>query len=86
MNKKGAAIGAIGTVVVLVAGGVALILGVLTFSKVGGAIDQSGFTTAENTTVTSVKGNVLDSLELAGIGLIVLSIAVVIGYLVMMGR
>jgi len=78
--------GAIGTVVVLVGGGIGLVLGILLFSKVGGAIDQSDFTTAENTTTTNVKSNILDSLELTGVGLIVLSIVVIIGYLVLLGR
>lgn len=104
--------------IVLIAAGVALVLGIFVFSKVGNAAELitgvgvnstdycagegavwngSDCTTgtltalptnfaAENATIGAVRDNVLDALDLAGIGLIVLAIAVVVGYLVILGR
>ena len=80
-SKKGS-MTAVFTVVITI---VAILVGILVYSKVGGSIDQTGFTTAENSTVSDVKGYALDAFGLVGIGLVVLGAGVILGYLVRFG-
>jgi len=86
MNKKAQAIGLRELFTTLVVAGILAIVGVLIFSKTSGSIDQSGFTAAQNTTVTTFKDTVLDSFELGIIALIVLAAVVILSTLFLLGR
>jgi len=85
MNKKAQAIGLRELFTTLVVAGILAIVGVLIFSKVSSSVNQSDFTAAQNSTVTTIKDTVLDSFELGVIALIVLSAVVILGTLFLLG-
>ena len=85
MNKKAQAIGLRELFTTLVVAGILAIVGVLIFSKVSSSVNQSDFTAAQNSTVTTIKDTVLDSFELGVISLIVLSAVVILGTLFLLG-
>lgn len=67
---------AVGT---LVGGGVLMMVGLFAYSKIGKTIDQSGFTTAENTTLANIKSNIVSGFDLASVAFIVIAASVIIG-------
>lgn len=85
MNKKAQAIGLREMFTTLVVAGILAIVGVLIFSKVDSSINQDSFTSAQNSTVTTIEDTVLDSFELGIIALIVLAAVVILGTLFMLG-
>jgi hypothetical protein len=48
----------------LIVGAILFMVGMFTYSKVSGSIDQGAFTTAENTTMGNVRANVLAGFDL----------------------
>lgn len=84
-NKKGAmaVTAAIATIIVV---GVMLFVAIKLNSEVGGNINRSGFSAAENTTYSNVSTSVLDSIELSTVVLTVLIAAIIIGVLLTFGR
>ena len=85
-NKKAQAVGLRELFTTLVVAGILAIVGVLIFSEVDSSINQDGFTTSQNTTVTNIEDTVLDAFELGIIALIVLAAVVILGTLFMLGR
>ena len=73
--KYGAIIGAVGVPV-----------GLLIFSNVTTSIDQSTFTTGQNSTAAKIKDTTLDSFELGVVALIVLAAVVILSVVYMLGR
>lgn len=65
----------------LVAGSILMMVGLYAYSKVSGSIDQTGFTAAENTTMTNIKTNVTSGFDLGSIIFIVLAAGGIIGVL-----
>lgn len=63
-----------------------LLIIVLIFSKVGGSIDQTDMTAAENSSIDNIKSTTLDSIDLVVIGLVVLAAVAILGVLFMLGR
>jgi len=59
----------------LVVLGIMLIIGVMVFGTVDGAISRTSWTTAMNTTHDSVVNNILTSFTLAGVAAIVVGAA-----------
>lgn len=86
LKKRRGMVGIRELMTTLVVAGILAIVGVLIFSQVSSSIDQSDFTTAQNTTVTNIEDTVLDSFELGIIALIVLAAVVILGTLFMLGR
>lgn len=62
----------------LIVGAVLFMVGMFTYSKVSGSIDQGSFTAAENTTMTNVRTNVLAGFDLGTISFIVLAAGTII--------
>jgi hypothetical protein len=75
-HKKGIA----GSVFMVVAGAIGLFVGIWVISLVINSVSQAGWTTAANTTYTTVQTTVFNSFTLLAVGLIVLAAAVIIGY------
>ena len=76
----------VGTIITILVAGSLLIVSVFVYSKFTGSLDTSGFTAEENTTYASIKDNILDGYEMAGIILIVLVLVAVIGVFMSLGR
>ena len=85
MGRKAQALGIRELVTTLAVAGILFIVGVLIFSKVDSAIDTTSFTTAQNSTVDTIRTTVLDSFELGVIALIVLAAVVILGVLFALG-
>lgn len=85
-SKKGQVAGMQALFIGLVTIGIISLVGLLIFSNVSSNIDQSGFTTAQNTTAGKIKDTVLDSYELAIVGLIVFAAVVILGAVYLLGR
>jgi len=67
--------------VTLVIAATVLMVGILVYSEIADSIDNSDFTTAENTTLANIKSTTLDAYDLAVVGLIVLAAVAVLGYI-----
>lgn len=77
--KKGAVGGGImGIGITLVTMSILLMIGILVFSEVSGAIPQGGMTVAENTTLDEIRTTTLSSYSLAVITMIVLAAGAVL--------
>lgn len=81
-GKKGA-LGVQQIVGTLVAGSILVMIGLYTYSKVGGSIDQSSFTAAENQTMSNVKSNVTSGFDLTSILFIVIAAVGIVGAVLM---
>lgn len=82
LTKKGQSFGLVGVVSSLVVVGILLIVGILVFSNVDNSIDQSGFTTDQNTTTENVRDTTLDAFSLVTVALIVLAAAAILTILI----
>jgi len=85
-SKKGFAFDVKGIIATLVAGSILMMVGLFTYSKVSGSIDQSAFTATENTTMSNVRSNVLSGFDLSAIIFIVLAAGGIIGVLLLAFR
>lgn len=72
--------GITGSVFMVVAGAIALMVGIWVISLVINSVSQAGWSAAANTTYTTVQSTVFNSFTLLAVGLIVLAAAVIIGY------
>jgi len=75
-----------GGVLTVVVVGILLSIALYVNNKVQGSIDTSGFSAAENTTFASIKANILDALDIQSVGLIILGVSVLVGFLYLMLR
>lgn len=82
-NKSGQAggIGITGGAMLVVVGAAMLFIGIFLNSEIKGAINRSGFSTAENTTFVGISGNVDTAFTLLGVGMIVAGAAIIISIL-----
>jgi len=78
-ERQGMAFGVQQIVSTLVAGSILVMIGLYTYSKVSGSIDQSGFTASENTTLTNVRTNVTSGFDLSSILFIVVAAVGIVG-------
>ena len=76
----------VGTIITILVAGSLLIVSVFVYSKFTGSLDTSGFSTAENTTYESIKENILDGYDMAGIIIVVLVLVAVISVFMSLGR
>jgi len=85
-SKKAQGMGVRELFVTLAVAGVIAIVGLLIFSNVTSSIDQSTFTTGQNSTAAKIKDTTLDSFELGVVALIVLAAVVILSVVYMLGR
>lgn len=71
--------GIVAGILTMVVGGAMLLAGIFASSKVAAAVPRSDFTAAENTTFDDIKGNIFDALEVGGVVVIFVGIALLIG-------
>jgi hypothetical protein len=77
ISKKGqVAVSAVATLLVTV--GLMFILGFWVYTKVNGKISQTGFTTAQNTTLDDLRSNINDGFVIGGISLLLIAVVAVI--------
>jgi len=76
LTKKGI----MGSVFMVVAGAISLMVGIWVISLVINSVSQSGWGSAANSTYATVQTTVFNSFTLLAVGLIVLAAAVIIGY------
>lgn len=72
--------GITGSVFMVVAGAIALMVGIWVISLVMNSVNQANWSAEANTTYTTTTNTVFNSFTLLAVGLIVLAAAVIIGY------
>lgn len=72
--------GITGSVFMVVAGAIGLFVGIWVISLVMNSINQEGWSSAANSTYTTVKTTIFNAFTLLSVGMVVLAAAVIIGY------
>jgi hypothetical protein len=81
MKNKGAA-----PVIMLVVAAVAILIGLVIIASLEGTVDQGGWTSTANTTMTALFSTTYSALRLAIISLLVLAASLILGYLFFMKK
>jgi hypothetical protein len=68
------------SVIAVISASIAIFVGIWVISSVIGSINQGGWSTAANTTFTTVQTTMWNSLQLLAVGLIVLAASVILAY------